>query len=243
MDNQDIVTTLSAQTEVAVRQEDKQDSVPDLGKFKDVLALKTAYENLEAEFTRRSQQLKDLLTKQAKGTPVEKTASGPKPSVSRKMLTARQQAEADNAVAPSATQPTVEADICPNEQRFEAEISPQTAGGSVQADDTVQVGEPTQADDTVQVSEPTQAGEHVQATGNAQTPASAEQEQEDRQRFVTTAVNDEEVKKEVIKNYLLGVRGGKSVPLMTGGVQTVTEKKTLSSVKEASRLAKVFLTR
>ena len=40
--------------------EKKEEVVADLGKFKDVKALLSAYNSLEAEFTRRSQRLKEL---------------------------------------------------------------------------------------------------------------------------------------------------------------------------------------
>lgn len=43
----------------------------DLGKFKDVQALLTAYSNLEAEFTRRSQRLKELEEKSKAAPPAD----------------------------------------------------------------------------------------------------------------------------------------------------------------------------
>lgn len=58
--------------------DEKQNVAADLGKFKDVKALLSAYASLEAEFTRRSQRLKELeeqskaagaLKKQPEGAP------------------------------------------------------------------------------------------------------------------------------------------------------------------------------
>lgn len=58
MDNlkrkEDEVTAETAETEV------EEKAAPDLGKFKDVKTLLEAYSVLEAEFTRRSQKLKEL---------------------------------------------------------------------------------------------------------------------------------------------------------------------------------------
>ncbi len=55
-DGQGTANTAEAETEV----KEKEKVASDLGKFKDVQALLTAYNNLEAEFTRRSQRLKEL---------------------------------------------------------------------------------------------------------------------------------------------------------------------------------------
>ncbi|MDE7076558.1 MAG: hypothetical protein K2O62_04480 [Clostridia bacterium] len=64
-DNQNVESKVTADTAEA---EEKQ-AAAELGKFKDVKALAEAYRALEAEFTRRSQRLKELEEKQAnKGT-------------------------------------------------------------------------------------------------------------------------------------------------------------------------------
>lgn len=136
-------------TDAVKTENNESEAVTDLGKFKDVKALLKAYENLEAEFTRRSQRLKDLESSQAKEAPAVEAVTAPAPS-------------------------------------------------------------------------------------QAPTPS-------DRTAFLDDAVKDEEVRKRIISGYLTSLKGGKSVPLMTGGVQTVTERKKLSSVREASRLAKNFL--
>lgn len=57
---------------------EEKEVAADLGKFKDVKALLNAYNNLEAEFTRRSQRLKEL--EASKATPPAQAASG-QPSV------------------------------------------------------------------------------------------------------------------------------------------------------------------
>lgn len=56
MDNQ----TLKIQATADTAEAEEKDAAAELGKFKDVEALKTAYQALEAEFTRRSQRLKEL---------------------------------------------------------------------------------------------------------------------------------------------------------------------------------------
>jgi len=56
MDN--LTTQIEVTTDTAGAEENK--AVAELGKFKDVKALMEAYTSLEAEFTRRSQRLKEL---------------------------------------------------------------------------------------------------------------------------------------------------------------------------------------
>ena len=53
----------------------------DLGKFKDVKALLNAYNSLEAEFTRRSQRLKELEASKADNPPAEAASGAPSPGV------------------------------------------------------------------------------------------------------------------------------------------------------------------
>lgn len=51
--------------------EERKEVAADLGKFKDVQALMQAYEALEAEFTRRSQRLKELEESKERQTPAQ----------------------------------------------------------------------------------------------------------------------------------------------------------------------------
>lgn len=77
MDNQ----TLSSQATADTAEADKKDAATELGKFKDVAALKQAYEALEAEFTRRSQRLKELeAANKEQGASTEKSANEASPS-------------------------------------------------------------------------------------------------------------------------------------------------------------------
>lgn len=55
----------------------------DLGKFKDVKALLDAYNSLEAEFTRRSQRLKELEASKAQ-PPAEAASGAPSPDTQNK---------------------------------------------------------------------------------------------------------------------------------------------------------------
>ena len=59
MDNLDENKELQGTANTAEAEKEKQVAA-DLGKFKDVKALLSAYNSLEAEFTRRSQRLKEL---------------------------------------------------------------------------------------------------------------------------------------------------------------------------------------
>ena len=56
MDNQ----TQELQATAEPAEAEREQAAAELGKFKDVAALKQAYDALEAEFTRRSQRLKEL---------------------------------------------------------------------------------------------------------------------------------------------------------------------------------------
>lgn len=75
MDND---TTLNAAAAQPAEAEKSQTGATGLGKFKDVAALLEAYEHLEAEFTRRSQRLKEL-EKASRETPPAQAASGEAP--------------------------------------------------------------------------------------------------------------------------------------------------------------------
>ena len=71
MDNTTTQTPVTAQPAEA---ENKEQGAAGLGKFKDVDALLEAYSSLEAEFTRRSQRLKEL-ERAAKEVPPAQAAS------------------------------------------------------------------------------------------------------------------------------------------------------------------------
>ena len=61
---------LQATADTAGAEEEKE-AVTELGKFKDVKALKEAYRVLEAEFTRRSQRLKELEANKEQEAPAQ----------------------------------------------------------------------------------------------------------------------------------------------------------------------------
>ena len=60
---------------------EREQVAADLGKFKDVKALLNAYNSLEAEFTRRSQRLKELEASKADNPPAEAASGAPSPGV------------------------------------------------------------------------------------------------------------------------------------------------------------------
>ncbi len=64
----------------AAEAESVEEVAADLGKFRDVKALISAYKSLEAEFTRRSQRLKELEEGQSKAEAAAAAADEPKPS-------------------------------------------------------------------------------------------------------------------------------------------------------------------
>ncbi len=71
----------TADTAEAEREKDENKAAAGLGKFKDVQALLDAYSNLEAEFTRRSQKLRELeKASNARSAPLEEAnAETPSP--------------------------------------------------------------------------------------------------------------------------------------------------------------------
>ena len=56
---------------------EKKEVAADLGKFKDVKALLDAYNSLEAEFTRRSQRLRELESNKAENPPAQAASGEP----------------------------------------------------------------------------------------------------------------------------------------------------------------------
>ena len=74
-DNQSVEREVTADTAEA----EVKEAATELGKFKDVKALMEAYSALEAEFTRRSQRLKELEANKEQSTPA-KAASADTPS-------------------------------------------------------------------------------------------------------------------------------------------------------------------
>ncbi len=76
MDNQ----TDGLQATADPAEAEKTEAAAELGKFKDVEALKSAYEALEAEFTRRSQRLKELEKANKEQSPPAQAENGAAPS-------------------------------------------------------------------------------------------------------------------------------------------------------------------
>lgn len=74
-DNQSVEREVTAETAEA----EVKEAATELGKFKDVKALMEAYTALEAEFTRRSQRLKELEANKEQSSPAE-AASAEAPS-------------------------------------------------------------------------------------------------------------------------------------------------------------------
>jgi hypothetical protein len=145
MDNQttDQVTAGTAEAEV------KMEAATELGKFKDVRSLMEAYSNLEAEFTRRSQRLKELENANKETTPVQ-AASAATPSQGKEVLNGKSMLDA--------------------------------------------------------------------------------------------AMESSEIKNAIIGEYLTNASKNKGVQFITGGVNVPAQRRAASSVKEAGKLAKQFLT-
>jgi hypothetical protein len=85
MDNQKQNLKVTADTAEA---ENDNNAATELGKFKDVKALMQAYANLEAEFTRRSQRLKELENaNKEQPLPAEDAVNQGAPSQGQEVLT------------------------------------------------------------------------------------------------------------------------------------------------------------
>lgn len=75
MDNLDVKTPLEG-APAAEAETENENSAQTLGKFKDVKTLLNAYESLQAEFTRRSQRLKELENANKSCAPPENSDNG-----------------------------------------------------------------------------------------------------------------------------------------------------------------------
>lgn len=71
---------LQATADNTAGEEEEKEAAAELGKFKDVKALAEAYRALEAEFTRRSQRLKELEASKEQEAPVQ-TVNAAAPSI------------------------------------------------------------------------------------------------------------------------------------------------------------------
>lgn len=76
---------LQATADAAVQAETEGQAAAELGKFKDVRALLDAYNSLEAEFTRRSQRLRELENASKATVAAEHAATAGEPSQGQKL--------------------------------------------------------------------------------------------------------------------------------------------------------------
>ncbi len=95
MDN--TTTKVPATAAPAEAEDNREQPATGLGKFKDVDALLEAYNNLEAEFTRRSQRLREL-EKAEKEVPPAQAASGGLPPQAEQNSAPAAAAQTDEAV-------------------------------------------------------------------------------------------------------------------------------------------------
>jgi 5'-deoxynucleotidase YfbR-like HD superfamily hydrolase len=147
MDNLNQETPKAAETASVEKWENG--AATDLGKFKDVEALMTAYKNLEAEFTRRSTRLKEL------------------------------------------------------------EAQQNTANG---------------ANNERELAEKVQGNEHLPVAPSVE-------------ELTKAAMENEEIKKAIIGQYVTSLSAAKSVPLMTGGTTVAATRNVPKTIKEAGALA------
>jgi hypothetical protein len=215
MDN--LIQTLQAEAGAAEAEKENMNAAEKLGKFKDVKALMEAYTNLEAEFTRRSQRLKELENaNKVKGkNPLEEAA---------KKETAENEDE-------KVTADKKDADLKGETTLREDAQNPEGKNGT------------EKENSTVQAETPQQLNEDVQQNVKSENPLLPSHGQEvlDKDKLVEAALQNEDVKNAVIAAYLAGAARNKGVQFISGGVNVPAQRRSPANVKEAGKLAQEFL--
>ena len=223
-------------------------------KFKDVDALARAYTALQAEFTRRSQRLKEL-EKQLDNSDADGYSGAEK---LRKNARARKEeskrfeyflAETEGRNAggdstadePKMEQPSDEVKVENGGTMYAVNTLPDTGNSEVE-----QAGVEAQASMGKEVGggnyPPSVALGSAQMQGGAQTSvADSERGASDSQTLYTQVCRDESVRLRIIGEYLASL-GRSDAPLMRGGMGVLTTPpKKASSISEAGNMALIYL--
>ena len=225
-------------------------------KFKDVDALARAYTALQAEFTRRSQRLKEL-EKQLDnsnadgGSGAEKLRKNAriKKEESKRFAQFLAETEMRNADEksyadePTEGQPSNGAEMENGDTVYEMKSMPQTAKGAIKQAETEEKASDEQ--ETVgDKATPKVALWDTQMRGGSQTSvADSECKKTDSETLYAQACQDENVRLKIIGEYLSSL-GRSDVPLMRGGVGTLTTPpRKAASIVEAGDMALLYLKR
>lgn len=253
-------TTLGTE-EVAISQErventaDKEASaVPE--KFKDVDALARAYTALQAEFTRRSQRLKEL-EKQLDnsnaewGSGAEKLRKNAriKKEESRRFaefLAETEKRSADEksvADEPTESQPSNGVKLENEDTMYEMKTVPEMAKTAKEQEKTVEKASDEKAA-VGNYTAPNAALWNTQMRGETQTSvADSECKNTDSETLYAQVCQDESVRLKIVGEYLSSL-GRSDVPLMRGGVGVLTTPpRKAASISEAGDMALLYLKR
>lgn len=234
------VTTDTAEAE-------EREAVNGLGKFKDVKALLEAYQALEAEFTRRSQKLKELEASKEQEAPARREQTD------RAQTEVKPSGEGQTSVEKGEEKVSTENGETPETGREEENIAPRTAlpeGTSqphalprkeVIEEVLRQNAEPEEALPQTALPDGTAQGDLGKAHADAaiaQAP-SAEATDSDGGGAVGVTLSElsQQMKNAVIDEYLTAVLSKRGVPFVTGGGAVSAARRTPKTVSEAGALA------
>ena len=216
-DNGYVERTTSAEETVAVSDEKERTSTA-LKKFKDVDALEKAYTALQAEFTRRSQKLKEL---ERKWENSQKCADGEAVGVEKLRQNAserkRQEREFDDFVSEIESTRVQKTDECEPEERVQADITPSVKSETEQA--------PFVEKETAQP---------FVASGGYERGAETSSELYER------AVRDENVRLKIIGEYLSSLKNAGAPIMKTGSGLLATPPMKAKTIVEAGNMALRF---
>jgi hypothetical protein len=214
MDN--LTQKLQAKAGAAEAEKENMKAADKLGKFKDVKTLMEAYTNLEAEFTRRSQRLKEL---ENANKVKEKSDLGDAANTADENEDEKLEAAIDKADLGG------EQTLREDAQDLEKENGTENAPCAVQAETPQKLTQDVQQDEKI---------------SNPLLPSHG-QEVLDKDKLVEAALQNEEVKNAVIAAYLAGAARNKGVQFIAGGVNVPAQRRAPANVKEAGKLAQEFL--
>jgi hypothetical protein len=214
-----------------------KNAATELGKFKDVKALMDAYTSLEAEFTRRSQRLKELESSRGGAeTPTETVITN---NATGSVAAAEFRGDGKSAEAVTSNQPT--GSVAAAKINGNA-VTPTNTVTTDKAADGSKTATPASSCVTPN-SEPcgtsTELGNGNVADKEHSTPTQEANKEE--VLLLEAALNNDEVKNAIITEYLKRASRNKSIPFITGGGYVSAQRQVPSSVKEAGKLAQQFL--
>ena len=222
MKKENVYEKTAGAEETATAEQKGKDALAALGKFKDVNALAQAYSQLQAEFTRRSQRLKELERESENSSVTDERARGTD-SVTEKLKRKADDARKEEREFNSFVADLESANVRAEEEEKEEPVSPEPANGA-----EVLTSKRAEEEESVDGQ-----GEFV-ANGRDRVELSSDD-------VYAMAVKDERVRLKIIGEYLSSVGKG-TAPLLKGGASgLVTPPLRAKTVAEAGNMTLRFL--